>query len=168
MNELDEAWAEMLAGAIRNARASGREDVADYLALKQTNDLIRQTSVTWLFDSLIEIAADATRSNPSLKIEREEPHEFAFQNARMAGGLLIISLGVRRLTVEAGWTRLPSHGFMRKGALAAARITHFGMPKAGADLVLMRQGEVPAWTIVEGDHFDVECLRQHFSIFMGA
>jgi hypothetical protein len=33
MNELDEAWSHMLAGAIANAKATGREDVAEYLAL---------------------------------------------------------------------------------------------------------------------------------------
>jgi hypothetical protein len=56
MNELDEAWAEMLAGAIENAKASGRGDVADFLALKRSNDAIRQTAVDWLFNSFIEIA----------------------------------------------------------------------------------------------------------------
>jgi hypothetical protein len=167
MNELDEAWAEMLAGAIRNAQTSGRADVADYLALKQSNDLIRQTSVTWLFDSLIEIASEASRYNPAILIEREEPHEFPFQNARMAGGLITISLGVRRMTIEAGWTRLPSHGFMRNAALAAARITHFGMPKSGADLVLMRKDETPVWMIVDGGAFDLENLRRHFGVFIG-
>ena len=167
MNELDEAWAEMVAGAIRNAQASGRGDVADYLALKQSNDLIRQTSVTWLFDSLIQIASDASRANPAIKIEREEPHEFPFQNARMAGGSIIVSLGVRRLTVEAGWTRLPSHGFMRSGALAAARIMHFGMPKAGVELVLMRDNDTPVWKTAEGREFGSHALREHLERFLG-
>ena len=80
MNELDEAWSLMLAGAIQNANASGRGDVADYLALKQSNDLIRQTSVDWLFGSFIELAAEANRQNSAISIEREDPHEFSFQN----------------------------------------------------------------------------------------
>ena len=168
MNELDEAWAEMLAGAIRNAKTAGRADVADYLALKQSNDLVRQTGVGWLFDSLIEIAADASRRYTSLKIEREEPHEFPFQNAIMAGGLIDVSLGVRRMTVEAGWTRLPSHGFMRNGALAAARISHFGMPKAGTELLLMREAEAPRWKTIEGEEFDLHSLQKHFSTFLDA
>ena len=70
MNELDEAWSLMLAGAIQNANASGRGDVADYLALKQSNDLIRQTSVDWLFGSFIELAAEANRHNSAISIER--------------------------------------------------------------------------------------------------
>ena len=167
MNELDEVWSEMLAGAMRNAKDSGREDVAEFLALKQSNDLIRQTSVSWLFDSLIEIAADASRSYPAIHIEREDPHEFPFQNARMAGGLIRVTFGVRRMTIEAGWTRLPSHGFMRNAALAAARITHFGMPKAGADLILVRDGETPVWKVVEGNSFDLQNMRDHFAVFLG-
>lgn len=167
MNELDEAWAQMLESAIQNAETSGRHDVADFLALKRSNDLIRQTSVDWLFGSLIEIASEANRHNPAISIEREEPHEFAFQNARMAGTLIRISLGVRRMTVEAGWTRLPSHGFMRNQALAAARISHFGVPKAGADVILVRNGDVPVWNSPEGRPFDSRELHRHFTIFLG-
>jgi len=74
MNELDEAWSEVLAGAIANAKSSGREDVADFLALKQSNDAIRKTAVEWLFNSIIEIASEASRDNPHILIERESPH----------------------------------------------------------------------------------------------
>jgi hypothetical protein len=167
MNELDEAWSQMIAGAAENAKASGRADVADYLSLKLSNDAIRQASVGWLFDSLIEIASERTRQNSSITIEREEPHEFPFRGAKMAGSLLRVRLGVRCLTLEAGWTRTPAHGFMRGGALAAARITHFGMPKSGAELILVRNNETPAWNSVEGEPFDSESLRRHFTIFLG-
>lgn len=166
MNELDEAWSEMLAGAIANAEASGREDVAEFLALKQSNDAIRQTSVEWLFNSFIEIASEAGRDNSYITIEREEPHEFEFNNARMAGGLIRIRFGVRSMTVEAGWTRTPSHGFMRGGALASARITHFGRPKSDVELMLVRQGEVPAWSSRNNVVFDSQNLREHFEILL--
>jgi hypothetical protein len=166
MNELDEAWAEMIASAIQNAKATGRSGVADFLALKQSNDLIRQTSIDWLFSSFIEIAGEANRRHPSLTIEREEPHEFSFQNAKMAGSLIRIVLGVRRLMVEAGWTRHPSHGFMRNQALAAARISHFGMPRAGEDLILVRKDDVPVWSSTDGVEFDSEGLRRHFQTFL--
>jgi hypothetical protein len=166
MNELDDVWARMLDAAIQNAKASGRGDVGDYLALKRSNDLIRQASVTWLLDSVIEIAADGNRRNSAITIEREEPHEFTFQNATMAGTLVRIVNGVRRMTVEAGWTRMPSHGFMRNGALAAARITHFGMPRSGVELELRRAGEVPVWHSVDGKPFDSDTLLLHFSVFL--
>ena len=166
MNELDESWSRMLDSAIENARAAGRDGVADYLALKQSNDAIRQASISWLFNSFIEVASEANRRNSSITIEREEPHEFAFQNAKMAGSLVRIRLGVRCLTVEAGWTRMPSHGFMRGGALAAARIAHFGMPKAGADLVLVRDADVPVWSLIDGGPFNSSSLLEHFRVFL--
>lgn len=157
----------MLDAAIRNAKASGRGDVGDYLALKRSNDLIRQASVTWLLDSVIEIAAEENRRHSAITIEREEPHEFDFGNATMAGSLVRVRNGVRRMTVEAGWTRTPSHGFMRNAALAAARISHFGMPRSSVDLELRRTGEVPVWHSVDGEAFDGDALRTHFSIFLG-
>jgi len=166
MNELDEAWSQMLAGAIENAKASGRGDVADFLALKQSNDALRQTAVDWLFNSFIEIASEANRRNSLVVIEREEPHEFPFNNANMAGSLVRIRFGVRSMIVEAGWTRLPSHGFMRGGALAAARIKHFGMPKADVELVLVREEETPAWNHVNGGRFDSESLFHHFRVLL--
>jgi len=166
MNELDEAWAEMLAGAIENAKASGRGDVADFLALKQSNDALRQTAADWLFNSFIEIASEANRRSSLVVIEREEPHEFPFNNAIMAGGLVRIRFGVRSLIVEAGWTRLPSHGFMRGGALAAARIRHFGVPGADAELVLVRNEEIPEWKSANGSRFDSEKLFEHFRLLL--
>ncbi len=166
MNELDEAWSEMLAGAIANAKSSGREDVAEYLALKQSNDAIRQTGVDWLFSAFIEIASEAGRDKPHLIIEREEPHEFKFNHATMAGSLVRVRFGVRCVTVEAGWTRTPAHGFMRGGALAAARIIHFGRPKADIELTLVRKDEFPGWYSPGGGGFDSQNLREHLGILL--
>ena len=166
MHELDEAWSQMLAAAMANAKSSGRGDVAEYLALKQSNDLVRQTGVDWLFQAFIEIASEANRQNPHIIIEREEPHEFEFERAIMAGSLIRVRSGVRSLMVEAGWTRIPAHGFMRGGALAAARIRHFGRPKAGIDLMLVKNEDAPAWRSATGENLDSKYLREHFEIFL--
>jgi hypothetical protein len=76
------------------------------------------------------------------------------------------------LTVEAGWTRAPGDGFMRGGALAAARISHFGMAKQNSELILLRQDNAPHWFAVERDGkrslFDSRNLQKHFQIFLGA
>jgi hypothetical protein len=167
MDELEDAWSQMLAGAIANARSSGRGDVAEYLQLKLTNDLIRQTSVDWLFNSLIELASEENRRNPMIVIEREEPHEFAFSGARMAGELIRVRLGVRFMTLEAGWTRRPEHGFMRGGALAAARITHFGIPAETTELSLIRTDDAPVWNNSNGDAFGTEHIRYHIQVLRG-
>src|SRR5436305_2498739 len=108
MNELDEIWSQMLADAEARARASGRHDVADYLALKASNDQIRERSIRWLFDSIIEFAAHANRREQAIAIEREDPHNFSFRGANLVGSLLRIRQGVRCLTLEAGWTRTPA------------------------------------------------------------
>ena len=166
MNELDQAWTELLASKIEHARVSGRHDIADFLALKQSNDAIRQAGVTWLLDSLIEFAMEANRRFPAVTVEREDPHEFKYRGGTMAGSLVRVRFGVRSMTVEAGWTRQPSHGFMRGGALAAARISHFGMPKAGTELELVRDAGATVWRSGAGDLFEFEDILRHLRILV--
>ena len=167
MNELDEIWAQKLDEAIARAEQSGRRDVADYLTLKAGNDQVRQTSVQWLFGAMLQIAADF----PQITIENEAAHRFPFGAAQMVGSLLRFRQGVRCLTLEAGWTRTPTDGFMRGGALAAARLTHFGMAQRNADLILVRANEMPQWFAVDDDNrraiFNSIDLNRHFRIFSG-
>jgi len=171
MDELEDVWSEMLASAIADAEASGRRDVADYLTLKAGNDAIRQTSVKWLFDSAIEIAAEAARRNSGVTVESEGPHNFKFRGANIVGSLLRVRYGVRCLTIEAGWTRTPKDGFMRGGALAIARITHFGLPRSNADLMLTRFEDVPQWFVMPDEDnrvsFGLNDLLGHFRVFLG-
>jgi hypothetical protein len=166
MNELDEAWSQMLTAAIADAKSSGRGDVADYIALKQSNDLLRKTGVEWLFNAFIEIASEFNRQHPHIIIEREEPHQFEFDRGTMAGSLIRVRSGVRSLTVEAGWTRTPSHGFMRGGALAAARIRHFGKPKSEMKLTLLKKDEVPGWNSTAGEGFNSRGVKEHIEILL--
>jgi hypothetical protein len=141
MNELDQIWAERLNAALDKAKASGRGDLAEYLLLKTANDAIRSASVEWLLDSTVAIAAEANRQNARITIENESPHSFAFGHANIVGSIIRLSQGVRCLSVEAGWTRAPQDGFMRGGALACARISHFGISKAGEDLLLLKEND---------------------------
>lgn len=170
VNELDEIWAQKLSEARLKAQASGRGDVAEYLALRETNDMIRQTSVKWLFDSLLEIAAEANRNGANVQIETESAHRFQFGNAHLGGSLLRVRQGVRCLSIEAGWTRTPADGFMRGGALAVARITHFGISKHNAELFLLQSDETPNWFAIDKngkrDLFDARNLQQHFQVFL--
>ena len=166
MTELDQVWVGMLDNAATKAEGLGRAEIAEYLRLKATNDAIRSAGVAWLFDTLIDIATDAQRSRPMLTIEREEPHNFARGNSRMVGSLLSISHGVRCLTVEAGWTRRPGDGVMHGAALAFARITHFGLPRHGAELRLVHGDELPNWLGDNGEAIDSGKLRRHFDLFL--
>ena len=161
----------MINEALEKARAHGHDDVAEYLTLKATNDKIRQASVKWLFDSMLEIAAFANRNNAGVTIENENPHQFAFKNANLVGSLLRFRQGVRCLTAEAGWTRTPNDGFMRGGALACARISHFGISRHNAELLLIKFNDLPNWFSIDEngkkDLFDSRHLNQHFQVFLG-
>ena len=163
-------WSQMLDEAIASARTAGRGDVADYLDLKSRNDALRVAGVRWLFESVIEIAAEANRRSAALAIEREDPHNFPHLGANIAGALLRVRHGVRCLTVEAGWTRTPSDGFMRGGALAVAKITHFGMTKMNMDLLLKHSEGSPGWVAAIPDGrtapADEAFLRRHFTVLL--
>lgn len=171
MDELDDVWAQMMERAIANAHATGRSDVAEYLALKSTNDSIRSMGCKWLFDSFLELSEEVNRQGIHLEIENESPHRFAVGYSTMVGSLLSFRRGVKNLTIEAGWTRTPNDGFMRGGALAMARILHFGMSKFNADLLLIgSQTQTPNWFVVMPDGkrnlFNSEDLRGHFAVFL--
>lgn len=172
MRELDEVWENLMREAIARAKSSGRSDVAEYLMLKASNDAARSASVKWLFDAAREIAADSNRQNAGIIIEEQHPHRFSIGNAHLVGSLTRFRQGVRCLTVEAGWTRAPDDGFMRGGALACARISHFGMKRANEELILLRAGDAPSWFAVDRHGrqslFDSRNLQNHFQIFLGA
>ena len=171
MNELDEVWARIINEARAKAEASGRGDVAEYLALKASNDAIRAASVKWLFDAALDIASQANRENSSIAFENETPHSFAFGNANLVGSLARFRQGVRCLSVEAGWTRTPADGFMRGGALACARINHFGMSKSNAELLLVQKEAALNWFAIDKNGsrvlFDSKDLQHHFRVFLG-
>lgn len=165
MTELDEIWSQMLGDAALKAAETGRSDVADFLRLKASNDAIRAAGVRWLFDTVIEIAATANRSRVSLTIERDDPHNFAHGNSNLVGTRVNVRHGVRCLTVEAGWTRTPGDGIMRGGALAFARVSHFGMPKMTTELKLIAEEPTPKWRNAEtSDQIDSFELMRHLDI----
>ena len=170
MDELDEIWQRMIQEAVIKAKSSGNSDVADYLTLKAGNDAIRVESCKWLFNSLLELSEEANKQGIRLDIDNENPHRFSVGLSTMVGSLLRFRRGVRALTVEAGWTRTPADGFMRGGSLAHARISHFGMNKANAELLLVRQNsDLPHWFLIgaagERKLFSLDHLREHFKLF---
>lgn len=175
MNELDENWARMMNEAAAKAHASGQSDVVEYLRLKASNDSIRAAGVKWLFDSMFEIASNLNRNNAQntsqIIIENVNPHRFTSKNAVLIGSLARFRQGVRCLSVEAGWTRTPNDGFMRGNALAGARISHFGISRHDAELVLARgQEDAANWFTIDknGERIllDANPLIKHFQIFL--
>lgn len=169
MNDFERQWSEMLSNATKLAAQTGREDIAEYLSLRATNDTIRKTGIEWITDILTELSAKANRNGRSLTIERDEPYSFKLGNSNLTGSVLRLRHGVRCLSVEAGWTRAPGDGIMRGGALAAGKITHFGIPKANMDIYLVRSGEAYIWNFQTRDDirgfFGSEHLAAHFQLF---
>lgn len=150
MSELDEAWDLALAEAERRAATAGRRDVAAYLRLRASNDLLRKTGIEWLLDTFTILAGQANRRGASIQIAKADAHRFPVGNATMVGPLLTLGFGVRALLVEAGWPRTPSDGFVRGGGLACARIRHRGKKSIDEDLMLVRSDkDAPRWMVID-------------------
>ena len=67
MSELEEAWAAGLAEAEARARAMGRTDIAEYLALRSSNDLIRKIAADWLLSMFTTAAGEANRLGAAIQ-----------------------------------------------------------------------------------------------------
>lgn len=152
MEELDAEWEQKMAEARARARAAGREDLVEYLTLREVNDAARNTGVRWLLDAFTQLAGEANRRGAGIALARREGHRFAVGNSSMVGMELTLRIGVRALTIEAGWPRTPRDGIVRGGGLASARILHFGDRAATMELLLVREAEAaPRWLVLEKD-----------------
>ncbi len=172
MNELlNEVWEQLIAEAAKNPSSVPDEGFADFIAVKTANDQVRESSVRWLLDTMRRAAEHANGKGVQIAIETADPHRFSIEKMHLAGALLRFRQGIRSMTVEAGWTRTPGDGFMRGNALAVARITHFGVPRANAELHLIRHEDRPQWFTVTNIglrvSFEIQDLIKHFQIFLG-
>src|ERR1041385_7360690 len=91
MGELDEAWAAALSEAERRARLAGRGEGAGYLALKNSNDLLRTAGIDWLITEFTVLAGEANRAGASIQIAKQEGHRFAAGTSTMVGHLLTLT-----------------------------------------------------------------------------
>jgi len=171
VNELDETWAAALAEAEARARAAGRADISEYLALRQSNDLLRKTACDWLLATFRNVAGEMNRAGASLQISYDDNYQFTVGSAGLLGKLLKLENGVRQLLVEVGWPRVPADGFIRGGGIALGRLRHIGIKSASERirLVISPEGS-PRW-IVENDRERVEeiretNIRQHIAILL--
>jgi hypothetical protein len=168
MGELDEAWAAALSEAERRARLAGRKDVAEYLSLKNSNDLLRKAGIDWLLNEFTVLAGEANRAGASIQIAKQEGHRFPTGTSTMVGHLLTLTSGVRTLFVEAGWPRAPRDGVVRGGGLAAANIRHLGIKTANEELLLAKSRTgAPAWKPIEKNHLLLQAdIRRHLFILL--
>ena len=169
MSELDEAWAAALSEAEQKARLAGRKDVAEYLSLKNSNDLLRKAGVQWLLESFAVAAGEANRTGGSIQISRKEDHRFHIGNSTMVGQLITLTFGVRTLFIEAGWPRVPRDGIVRGGGLACANIRHMGLKNASEELLLARTNTgAPGWKSLtkQRPNLHKSDIHHHISILL--
>ena len=169
MGELDEAWAAALSEAEQRARLAGRKDVAEYLALRNSNDLLRNAGVDWLVDRFTTLAGEANRAGASIQISNKGGHRFPVGSSTMVGHLLMLVNGVRTLYVEAGWPRVPRDGFVRGGGLACANIRHMGIKSADDELVLVKSNTgAPTWKSLRKKQSSLHesDMRHHLAILL--
>jgi hypothetical protein len=180
MGELDAEWERRVVEAAERARASGRADIADYLALRAANDVARAAGLAWLFDTFTALADEALLHGADLRLAHDEEHSFRVSHSTMIGRRLTIHCGaVRALAIEAGWPRVPRDGVVRGRGLARARLSHFGERGADEELLLVKPHDAaPRW-IVSADSderakldasqagFDESRAREHLAKLLG-
>lgn len=173
MSELDEAWAAALAQAETRARLAGHVDIAAYLSLRTSNDLLRTTGIEWLVSTFETLAGEANRHGASLQVSRDDKHRFQVGNNTMVGRLLTLTAGVRKLFVETGWPRTPGDGIVRGAGLARAHIRHLGLKAASDELLLVLSSKgTPKWIVSEGkrnqQEFHEAAIRHHLNTLLDA
>jgi hypothetical protein len=167
MSELDEAWAAALSEAEQKARLAGRADVAAYLSLKHSNDLLRKAGVQWLIESFTVAAGEANRGGASIQIARQDDHRFRMGSSTMVGQLVTLTFGVRTLLVEAGWPRVPRDGIVRGGGLACANIRHLGLRGASEELLLAKTSNgTPGWKSLTTQRPTLHASDIHYHILV--
>jgi len=171
MSELDEAWALALSEAEERARRTGRGDLAEYLALRNSNDLLRKAGVDWLVTSFVNHAGHANRAGASIQVSNTDGHRFRIGTSTMVGRLVTLTNGVRKISVEAGWPRTPRDGIVRGGGLAAANVLHLGIRSATEELLLTKTASgSPQWTsVIKKPHaFHESDIDRHLAILLDA
>ena len=169
MSELDEAWAAALSEAEQKARLAGRRDVAEYLSLRNSNDLLRKAGIQWLIESFTIAAGEANRAGASIQLTRTDEHRFRTGTSTMVGHLITLTNGVRTLFVEAGWPRVPRDGIVHGGGIAAANIRHMGIRRASEELVLTKTTSgAPGWKSLTRNrlHLHASDIVRHISILL--
>jgi hypothetical protein len=162
VSELEEAWVAGLAEAEARARAHGHTDIAEYLALRSSNDLIRRVAGNWLLAMFTTAAGEANRAGAAIQISTEDSHRFKVGNASMVGRLLSLGSGLRKVLVEIGWPRTPRDGFIRGGGLACGHIKHVGIKRANQELRLVVDASgTPTWLVIGSHDVPAELRELH-------
>jgi hypothetical protein len=155
-----------------------KDFAADYLALKAENDKLREDGKQWLWNILEKLCSEINNrlaeKSTVLQIGRQE-WQFSIGDSIMVGERFGARYLTRTFVVEAGWPRLPEHGFVPDGGLARARI---GLSQnimlealTLAELILKRQGKsTPLWYVISdkkiGEPVTESKLRSYLNLVL--
>jgi len=136
---------------------------AEYLALKESNDRLREQGRAWIWESVSRHSAEintemaalppgpANQSPqlPGLQIGRQE-WQFKVGRSVMVGERIGVRYAGRTLVIEVGWPREPEHGHVPDHGLARGRVSVSANVMLEAmlkdELILKRNSDgVPVW-----------------------
>jgi hypothetical protein len=157
-----------------------KDFAADYLALKAENDKLREDGKQWLWDILDKLCSEinsrlAEKSAGAFLQIGSQEWRFSVEDSTMVGERFGARYLTRTLVVEAGWPRLPEHGFVPDGGLARARV---GLSQnimlealTVAELILKRQGKgAPSWYVISdkkvGEPVTESKLRSYLNLVL--
>lgn len=158
---------------------NSKDSVAEYLALKEANDRLRESGRQWLWNALDAVCAEISRdlsakNDQPLRVGRQE-WQFKVENSTMVGERFGARYREKTLVVEAGWPREPEHGFVPDRGLARARIglSQNVMLEAQtvAELIFKRRGDGdPAWHFITnkklGEVVTESRLREYLNLVL--
>jgi hypothetical protein len=134
--------------------------LADFLALREANDRLRQRGIELLWGSLNLLVArfnetiEAHPEAPGFQLGRQE-WQFSVKDSTMIGERFGLRYNFKTLIFELGWPRLPEHGYVLGSGLARGRIGFSQNvmlePRPLTDLVLRRVGtsDTPRWYFID-------------------
>ncbi|MGH9831487.1 MAG: hypothetical protein ACRD9Y_00645 [Blastocatellia bacterium] len=158
---------------------NSKGSIAEYLALKEANDQLRESGRQWLWNAIDAVCAEislelSAKNDQPLQMGRQE-WQFKVENSTMVGERFGARFREKTLVVEAGWPREPQHGFVPDRGLARARIglSQNVMLEARtvAELIFKRRGDGdPTWHFIAnkklGERVTESRLREYLNLVL--
>ena len=150
MNDrLDEVWEQLIAEAAKNPSEAGGEGFAEFLAVKNANDQIRETSTRWLLDTMRQAAEHANVKGVGITIENQDAHRFSIDKMRARKEAVIDTLsgGLAQLAKRRGVRVITARGIFVDSQtlqLEGSNDPNFANERLTFEHCILATGSVPA------------------------
>lgn len=155
--------------------------IADYLALREANERLREAGREWIWSVLSGFAEAVNLTTgeagtgfaTAVELGRQQ-WQFPVEQSTMVGERFGIRHNSRTLLFEIGWPQLPEHGFIPDNGLARGRVTFSQNvmldPRPIAEIILRRTQATPTWHFILnkklGDRVTELRLRELFRLII--